>query len=161
MTTKHKNNIFEVLGHLNNKDAEYYSKLPEDQQKAIVPLLLQRWMTGTSDARQIFLINEVVNPFVFSLFRHRQLLWQLLSVVGPGKFAKYTWMSQKSEAGQNKPVSTQVVADYYKYSLKHARDAVKLLTYEQVVDLAQELGHQPDVLAKIKKEYGVSGGKSG
>lgn len=125
-----------------------------------MPLLLQRWMTGTPDARQVFLINEVVNPFVFSLFRHKQLLWQLLTVASSGKSQKYTWLSQKSEAGKNKPTATNIVREYYKFSSKHARDAVKLLSYEQAVELAQELGYQPDVIAKLKKEYDVNGSKS-
>ena len=154
---KHKNDIFEVLGKLNAKDGEYYDNLPEENQKALHPLLLQRWMSGTDSARQVFFLNEVVNPFIFSLYKHKSLLWKLLTIAAPGSFKKYQWVSQKSEAGQNKPVSTAVVMEYYKYNSRHARDAVKLLTYEQVVSLAGDLGYQQDSIAKIKKEFDANG----
>ena len=160
MTTakpKHKNDIFEVLGKLNTKNAEYYDNLPEENQKALHPLLLQRWMSGTDSAKQVFLLNEIVNPFVFSLFKHKPLLWKLLTLAAPGSFKKYQWMSQKSEAGHNKPASTVVVMEYYKYSSKHAKDAVKLLTYDQVVSLAHSLGYQQDTITKIKKEFDANG----
>lgn len=154
---KHKTDIFEVLGNLNKKNEDYITSLPDDQQKAIQPLLLQRWMSGTSDARQVYLLNEVANPYVFSLYKHKQLLWQLLTVCAPGKFAKYQWMSQKGAGAVNKPLSTQVVSEYYKYSTRHAKDAVAVLSAEQILELAQELGYQPDEIAKIKKEHNADG----
>jgi hypothetical protein len=157
--TKYKNDIFAVLGQANNKNAEYFENLPEDQQKALQPLLIQRWLTGTESARQVFMINEIVNPFVFSLFRHKQLLWQLITICTPGKFQKYTWTSQKTDK-HSKPVSAQIVSQYYKYSAKHAKDAVKLLTYDQVVELAHQLGAQQDTITKIKKEFDVNGSRS-
>jgi len=157
--TKYKNDIFAVLGQANNKNAEYFENLPEDQQKALQPLLIQRWMTGTESARQVFMINELTNPFVFSLFRHKQLLWQLLTICAPGRFQKYTWTSQKGSGGE-KSTSVQVVAEYYKYSTRQAKDAVKILSYEQVAELAQQLGYQQDIITKIKKEYNANGGKS-
>lgn len=157
---KHKNNIFDVLNHASTKDVEYYAGLAEDQQKALQPLLLQRWMSGTSSAQQVYLLNEVVNPYVFSLFRHKDLLWKLLTVASSGRAQRYTWLSQKSDAGRHKPIATKVVSEYYKYNIKHATDAVKLLSYEQVAELAHDLGYQPDVIAKLKKEYDANGSKS-
>lgn len=155
--TKHKTDIFEVLGNLNKKNEDYYANLPEDQQKSLQPLLLQRWMSGTLDARQVFLLNEVANPYVFSLYKHKDLLWKLLTVCAPGKFAKYQWMSQKGAGAVSRPITTAVVMEYYKYSTKHAKDAVQLLSVEQVIELAQHLGYQPEEIAKIKKEYNADG----
>jgi hypothetical protein len=157
MTTKHKYNLFEVLAKASTKNAEYYDNLPEDQQKQIQPLLIQRWMSGTDSAKQVFLINEIVNPFVFSLYKHPKLLWKLLTITAPGNSKKYKWMSQKSEAGTKKPTSTAVVAEYYGYNSRHARDAVNLMTYDQVVELASSLGYQQDTITKIKKELDANG----
>lgn len=154
---KHKTDIFAILGNLNKKNEAYYSELPDDQQKAIQPLLLQRWMSGTSDARQVFLLNEVANPFVFSLYKHKELLWHLLTVCAPGKFAKYQWMSQKGAGSVNKPVSTEVVMKYYGYNTRHAKDAVELLSADQILELAQHLGYQPEEIAKLKKEHNADG----
>jgi hypothetical protein len=151
--TKHKYDLFKVLGQVNIKKADYYDSLDEDLQKQIQPLLIQRWMSGTSSARQVFLLNEVANPYVFSLFKHKTLLWQLLTISAPGKFAKYNWMSQKGTKDHNKPVATKIVMEYYGYSSKHAIDALKVLTYENVVELAHNLGHQSDTISKLKKEF--------
>lgn len=150
---KHKYDLFAVLGQVNTKKADYYDSLPEEQQKQIQPLLIQRWMSGTNSARQVFLLNEVANPYVFSLFKHKTLLWQLLTIAAPGKFAKYNWMSQKGAKEHNQPVATKVVMEYYSYNSKHAQDAVKLLNCEQIITMANDLGYQPDVIAKIKKEF--------
>jgi len=150
--TKHKLDVFKILGQLNNKDVNHYSELPEDLQKTVHPLLLQRWLSGTSSARQIMMLNEISNPYIFSLYKHKDLLWKLLTVTTPGHFCRYTWTSQKQNSDK-RPVATSIVKEYYKYSSKHAQDAVKLLSYDHILALAQELGRQQDDLTKLKKEY--------
>ena len=63
---KHKLDIFRVLDHTSRKDQKFYRELTDDEQKAYMPLVAMRWMTGTTDARQIYFLNELVNPFVFT-----------------------------------------------------------------------------------------------
>lgn len=155
--TKHKFDIFEVLGNINKKNEDYLTEMTDEQQKAVQPVLLQRWMSGTDSARQIYLLNEVANPYMFSLYKHKQLLWQLLTVCAPGSFKRYTWMGQKSAKHGKMPVSTKTVCEYYKYSEKHARDALLVLTVEQVMELAQHMGYQPDDISNIKKEFNAEG----
>ena len=148
-----KLDIFRVLNALNEKDAGFYSGLTEAEQKAFQPFLVMRWMSGTADARQVYFINEFVNPFAFSLPNHKELLWYLLILSNSGKQQRYTWNKLPASANSPKPASTKVVAKYYNYSMKDAIDALVVLSYQDVVELAEELGTQPDELAKIKKEY--------
>jgi len=156
----HKLDLFEMLGCLNEKDIDYFSNLPPENQKYVVPLVLQRWLTGTNDPRQVVLVNEVVNPFVFNLYKHPHLMWLLMTIVTSGIQKRYTWPSQKSKVGLTKPVAASAVKEYYKYSSADANDAVKLLSCEQVIDIAQSLGYQQDEITKIKKEFNVNGTKS-
>lgn len=150
---KHKYDLFSVLSKANTKQVDYYNTLPDDLQKQIQPLLIQRWMSGTSRRSQVFLLNEVVNPYVFGLFKHKTLLWQLLTIAAPGKSVKYNWISQKGAKTHNKPVATKVVMEYYGYSSKHAIDALRVLSATQVIVLANDLGYQQDIISKIKKEF--------
>jgi hypothetical protein len=148
-----KLDIFRVLNALNEKNTGFYSELTEEEQKAFQPFLVMRWMSGTSDARQVYFINEFVNPYTFSLPNHKGLLWQLLVLSNSGRQQRYTWNKLPGSATSPKPASTKVVAEYFKYSTKDAVAALLVLSYQDVVDLAEELGIQPDELAKIKKEF--------
>src|SRR5688572_7896274 len=76
--TKSKFDLFKALGSINKKDINYYKNLSEEEAKGLFPLVLMRWMTGTDDERQVVCLNEFANPYVFSLFRHKQLLANLL-----------------------------------------------------------------------------------
>jgi hypothetical protein len=147
-----KLDIFRVLKALDEKDVNFFNKLTETEKKAFQPFLVMRWMSGTFDARQVYFINELVNPFVFSLASHKELLWDLLVVCNSGKSRKYTWNKLLAGAS-SKPVSTRVVAQHFKYSLKDAGEAVLVLTKNDILDLAADLGIQPDEISKIKKEW--------
>ena len=148
-----KLDIFRVLNALNEKNVGFYGKLTVEEQKAFQPFLVMRWMSGTSDARQVYFINEFVNPFAFSLPNHKELLWQLLVLSNSGKQQRYTWNKLPASANSPKPASVKVVAEYFKYSLKDAAEALLVLSHQDIVDLAGELGIQPDEIAKIKKEF--------
>lgn len=152
--------LFEVLKRISLKDAEYYSNLSPEDQKQVLPVLLQRWLTGTTSQQQLILVNEVVNPFVFTLYKHPQLLWYLMTAVTTGKSNRYKWPAQKSKAEGNKPTAVLIVQEYYRYSSAHANDAVKVLSCDQVIELAHSLGYQQDTVSKIKKEFNVNGAKS-
>ena len=148
-----KLDIFRVLNALNAKDTEFFNKLTEEEQKAFQPFIVMRWMSGTADARQVRFINEIANPYAFSLATHKALLWQLLVVCNSGKSQRYTWNKLPASTNTSKPVSARIVAQYFNYSLREANDALPLLTKNDILDFADDLGIQPDELAKIKKEY--------
>jgi hypothetical protein len=152
-TTAPKLDIFRVLNALNNKDVEFFNNLTEGEQKAFQPFLVMRWMSGTLDARQVYFINELVNPYAFSLASHKALIWDLLIVCNSGKSQRYTWNKLPASATSSQPVSARVVSQYFKYSIKDANDALKSLSKHDILDIAEDLGFQPDELAKIKKEY--------
>lgn len=146
-----KLDIFKILGQLNKKDRDFYNRLTDDEKKQVLPYLLMRWMSGCSDQAQIFILNEVVNPYVFALHRHKPLISYLLTVPTDGKFKKYKWVKNTANVG-NMPLSQAVIAEYFGYNSRDSKDALKLLSDDAIIRHAEELGRQPDEIAKIKKE---------
>jgi hypothetical protein len=150
MTAK-KLDIFTTLGQIDRKNYLWYDNLSEEEQKAFVPLVVNRWLSGTASERQIIFINEFVNPHLFNLNQHKGLLFKLMCVAADGGSQRYKWLKQKPKSNA-KPLSTAVVQEYYSYSVKQAKDVLRLLTAEDVVDLASALGRDKSDITKMKKE---------
>jgi len=151
-TQKYKLNIFDVLGKLSNGNAAFYDKLTEEEEKALQPLVVMRWLTGADDARQVYFLNELVNPLVFPLTNHKKLLVQLMSICTSGRTKRYKWTKAKSKKTSKASACVSVIKDYFEYNTRHATEALPLLDDETILFYAGELGRQPDEIRAIKKE---------
>lgn len=149
---EYKLNIFRVLGHINKKDRQFYQTLTEQEQKAFAPLTVQRWLSGIDDPAQIIFLNELVNPYVFSLQKHKNLLYKLMTICTDGHQVRYSYPKNKSAKGSNLLTVIQVVKDYFNYSTKDAFITLPLLSDEDILTYASELGRQNDEIIKIKRE---------
>lgn len=155
-----KVNIFEVLSKFNKHDVEFFRKMEPEVAKQLHPFVIQRWLSGTDNPAQIVLLNEVVNRKVFSLaHNHKLLAWFLLNVATCNTSGRYTWSKLPGARTSATPLSIDVICRYYGYSKVKAQDAIKLLTADDVVELAVELGLQDTDIRKIEKELGVSSSK--
>jgi hypothetical protein len=152
MASERKLDIFRVLEAINDKDETFFNSLTEEEAKAFVPFVVQRWMSGTPTARQVFFINELLNPFVFSLQNHKKLLWDLMLVCSPGKPQRYAWNALPSKKNTSKPTSVKVLQEYYGYSSTDAVNVIDMLSRRSLIEMAEELGWQSEEIAKIKKE---------
>lgn len=149
---KYAIDIFKVLEKLNQKDYKFFQELPEEDLKSLHPLVLMRWMSGCNEARQVFFLNELVNPMCFPLTKHKQLLLKLLMISGPGKYRRYTWTKAKGKRTSNTPKTLAMIKQCYGYSTDHGIDALKILSNEQILQMAEDLGKQPDEVREIAKE---------
>jgi hypothetical protein len=149
---KYAMDIFKVLEKLNQKDRKFFEELPEEDLKSIHPLVLMRWMSGVADARQVYFLNELVNSMVFPLTKHKQLLLKLLMISGPGKYRRYNWTKAKGKSTSNTPKSLALVKQHYGYSTNHAIDALKILSNDAILQIAEDLGKQPEEVREISKE---------
>lgn len=143
--------IFHLLGQVDKKDTLFYSKLTDEQRKAYSPLVTMRWMSGTSDARQIIFLNELMNRFVFQIGDHKELLYKLQCAASSGSPRRYNWMSAKT-SGSKKNKGQDVVMQYYDYGVREAKSVMHLLSSEDILMMAEELGYQKEELAKLKKD---------
>lgn len=148
-----KLDIFRVLKEADLKHTDFYASLTEEERKNFLPFLVTRWLSGTPNRRQIIFLNELVNPFTFSLVGHKELLWKLMTVCTSGKPQRYFWNKLPSKANSSKPISVQVVAEYFQLPTKDAQEAIACLSGNDVLDMAEELGRQPEEIAKLRKEY--------
>ena len=53
MTDDIKPNLFDFLSRLSKGDVKYLQSLPEEHLKSFAPLVIMRWLTGTTDKKQI------------------------------------------------------------------------------------------------------------
>lgn len=156
MATERKLDIFRVLAAADGKQDDFYEKLTDEERKEFQPFLVTRWMSGTYDAGQIMMINEFSNPYSFSLTSHKQLLWQLLTVCSSGRKQRYTWNKLPAKRESGKPNAIKAIRQQFKYSTKEAVDALDILTRDEVIEIAEQLGWQSEEIAKIRRELKVN-----
>lgn len=128
--------------------------MSEEEQKEFAPLVFQRWLSGSKNAGQISFLNEVVNPFVFDLSKHKELLYMLMTVCTDGSFKKYTWQKAKGRAVPSMPTALDVVERMNPYLTRsQALDTLKLFSETDVLEMALELGCDKNETSKIKAEF--------
>lgn len=149
---EYKLDVFHVLGQIDKKNSLFYDGLTEEERKAFVPYVTMRWLTGNNSDRQIVYINELVNPFMFPLGQHKDLLYKLMTICTTGKQQRYGWKKTLSKKTNSTPTAVGVIRDYYGYNTIDATNALKLLSTDYVLELAGFLGRQKDEISKIKTE---------
>ncbi len=158
MSSKERNlDLFALLNGLSRNDYDYYQSLSDDEKKEVLPLIVMRWMSGTSDVRQVYFLNELVNQFVFPFYKHKDLLVRLLSICGSGRNTRYQWLKSQSKRKTSSPMVIGVIKEYFGYNTIDAIDALQLLSSDDILDYASQLGRQPDEVSKIKKELKTHG----
>ena len=149
-----KLDIFDVLKHITMKDTGWLQSLSEEQQKSFQPVVVQQWIKGAQrhPDSHIFGTNEWVNPFVFSLHAHPILLYKCLCVAnGFGVPTRYRYL--RANKTTKKPLSIQVLQDYYNIGKEKAIDDLSLLSKPSIVAMAKRLGRQKDEVKKIEQEW--------
>mgnify|MGYP000523479404 FL=1 len=154
----YKFEIFKVLGWADTHDVSAYASLPPDDRKQIPLFVVQRWLSGCTDSLQILLLNDIANGYVFSLQRHPTLLWRLLVAANTAKRPRrYVWNKLPgTNVVSKRPASEQALMTAYHYNPEQASEALELLSYDAVFELAEQLGMQQDELDKISVEWGVA-----
>lgn len=153
--TTYKFDIFDVLNRINVRDCAFFNELTDEDIKAIHPLVLMRWMSGVDNRSQVFYINELLNPYIFTLQKHKRLLLRLLMVCGPNKPTRYKWIKQASQNTNKRPASIGVIQAFFGYSNSDACAAIANLTSVDILNMADFMGYQHDEMAKVCKEHGI------
>lgn len=151
MTAKaYKTDIFDLMRRIDRGDYQLWSKLTEEERKGLAPLVVMKWMSGTSDVRQIVFLNTLANVVVFPLSKHPELLLKLLTVCSSKVSRKYEFPKAAKSNSQSHAI--EVVKKYFEYSARRAKEALPLLSNAQIVEMAVELGYQKDELTALNNE---------
>lgn len=145
--------LFAGLEQLGRRNLDWYSSLSPEGKKAAAPLVIMRWLTGTSDQAQVVRINEFANRYVFPLGQEKELLFKLLAASATGKNGRFYWLKGPGVRPAEK-LSLEVVKEYYGISGREA--STYKLGGETLLEMAAELGWSDEQLKQLKKE--VKGG---
>lgn len=93
----YKNNVFEVLSHIDNNDYGYFDNLTDEQKNELQPYTLLRWLSVTNSTEEIneyyaLAYNLIANNHFFELATNKELMIKLLCAIGYGKGVKHKWM---------------------------------------------------------------------
>ena len=148
MDAEKKLTIFDLLKLIDQKKVAAIDQ--EGVAKAFVPFLTNRWLTGSEDGPQIFITNEVVNPYVFNLHKHKSLLWKLMCCATSGKPQRYQWKKRQAKSHQKEAI--KLVSEYNQCTEREAITYVELLSKDDIMEIATFLGRDKDEINKLKKE---------
>lgn len=151
--------LFAFLGQLNRRDLQAFDKLTEAGQKAAHPLVIMRWLSGTSDEAQIMRLNEFANRYVFSLGTEKPLLFKLLAAACTGKTQRASWI--KGPGSKSEKLAIEAIKTQYECSTREAQDYLPLLDPADVVRFAEDAGWDKDQLKKLTTELGKDDTGSG
>jgi hypothetical protein len=147
-----KLDIFSILNKLNSGNKQIWENLSDEEKKGFSAFIITRWMSGTSDALTILLLNEFVNPYIFTLDKHPELLAKLLACCGNGQSnRRFNWIKDSIKE-KTHSLSISLIKEYFSYSTKEAKDCIKLLSKDDLLEMAESLGWQNDDIKKLKKE---------
>lgn len=146
-----KLDIIEVLNKIDDFSLDYFKQLTEEEKKSLPPYVLLQWLSNCKSEEQVLRINSLLNYYVFDLGRHPDLLYKLALLSSDGKPKKYKWI-KKGSRGKKYSTTIKILRKYYKCSSAAALEYIPLLSYEDVEELALELGEQDDTLKKISNE---------
>jgi len=143
--------IFEILKRIDLKDRMFYSNLDDAGKKAFIPVVVMQWLMCCQDDLQRLLVNEYVNKYVFKLYKHPELLYQLMICCSSGKSRFYKW--DKALRKPNKfPVCVELLKNHLQISTKRALQDLQLIPNDQLIMLACESGYQKEQLKDLQTE---------
>lgn len=152
MAKQYKLDLFNFLNNISQKNEKFYKTLSDEEIKEISPLIMMRWLSGTKDARQIFFLNELVNPFVFNLSKHKELLIDLMTLCTTGRSQRYQFNKIKNKRTTRMPKVTVTIKEYFGYNTADALNVIPILSNEDILSFAEDLGKQKPEITIIKRE---------
>lgn len=147
---EYKLDIFNCLSQINKKNIHFYDNLPEENKKGFLPLIVMRWLYRSPHELQVILLNQIVNPYIFSLGKHPRLIYKLMTTTAVQANTNYIWKSKKQEI--NLPMTLGIIAKFYNISKREAKLHLDSFTSEDIFSMGEDIGMQIEDLKKLKQE---------
>lgn len=147
----YKLDVFATINAMQAKKFNYYNNLTKDQKKGFAPVVVQRWLSGTSNELQIVMLNEYVNPYVFGLSKHPDLLYKLMTTSTQSS-GRCMYPQTKKSSNTKQPIAAEVIKRTFGVSTSEAVGMVKTFDPDQLLEAAFDLGYDTAEIKKLKKE---------
>lgn len=137
--------IFEQLNKIDSFDV---SAIDDDEFfKQFNPFMINKWMAATTNPKRILLVNGILNPTIFQLNREKKLLYYLSCCASTGK-ERYTWIKRPKNTPD--PI-VDLVSVYYGISPREAKQSLILLSKDDILEMAEDIGLEKSEVKKLKK----------
>jgi hypothetical protein len=137
--------IFRTLSAIDCQDKDFYKNLTEEEQKAFVPSVVMRWLSGVTDKSGLseyytVMTNEIVNIGFWDLYKHPHLQYLLMTLVGCGNKQGHQWI-----AGPKK-IKSRKVDELFRMKYPNINDVEldllwRINTNDSVRQLAEDFGY--------------------
>jgi hypothetical protein len=143
--------LFEQIKEVEKQNLSFYDDLPDEHKNSVSHFMLFKWMSYTSDAKQVLHMNALVNTKLFSLSKHKGLLYKLLIAASHGKH-HYKWL--KRDLKKNSLV-LRMISDAHNVGQREAEEILDLYSKEELLELCGEMNYDKTDADKVKKEINV------
>lgn len=151
--------IFAVLSQLERGNLHLFETLSDEERKGLSSYVVLNWMFGTTNQTQVILLNELVNPLVFSFgVKHPELLVKLLACCGTKTNKRFSWIPLPKRQKEAK-LSVKVLMETFGYSAREAQGNIGLLSKETMIEYSNDLGWSKEEIVKLKTELKQRGQK--
>lgn len=153
----YKLDIMTVLEAADRGVKDFYTNLTEEERKSFAPRVLIRWLSAVSDKSDfkhysILATNDLVNLGLWSLSRHPELIWLLMTVAGTGRKQYHTWIPQ-SKAASSTPRLDAFIGQHWPHTNATERSMLKnIKTAEEWLELARGSGMDDRSVKELKDE---------
>jgi hypothetical protein len=144
-----KYSLFDFLNVINSANLKKFEGLSETDKKTNPPFLINQWLSGVLDKRQIQCLNHIVNPLIFSFYHHPDLLYKLMMASCTGGDKRFNYPKKKKK--ENISTELGLIRKYYQCSLTEAKQYQTLLSKDDIMEIAQEMGEDEEVIKKLSK----------
>lgn len=145
-----KLDIWELLRNIDDNNRTFLDSLPPEQRKGFVPIVTLRWLSGSGKDGHLLNLNEVVNSTVFNLYKHPELLYDLMLVATPAGRKNYNWIKATKKKKTTKQLD--VIRRYLEVSPSEAESFAPLYESADILDMASALGETTEFIKLLKSE---------
>jgi hypothetical protein len=148
--------IFECLANIDKGNVALFDTLSKEQQTSLIkPVVLQQWLyssTTSKDATAVNMLNNNVNQYIFSLYKHPRLLFNLMCGSGLGRTRRYSY-TKRVPNESNQRLSLEIIELHEGCSPREAKSFIRLLNKDDLVEMAIALGYEKPQLTALSKEW--------
>lgn len=154
----YKLDIMTVLEAADRGEKAFYNNLTEEEQKAFAPRVLIRWLSTVSDksphaAYSILATNDLINLGMWSISKHPELIWLLMTVAGTGRKQYHQWIPQ-SKAASSTPRLDSLIQQIWPHTNSTEQSLLKRLkTAEEWMELARGAALDDKQLKELRDEF--------